>query len=191
MKHHHALLLFFFSVASATAATTTYNLDPDHTHPSFEVDHFGGLSTWRGTFKKSSGTVTLDTEAKTGTVDVIIDTATVDLAHDKLNEHVSSPEMLDVTKFPTAEYKGQFVEFANGAPRTISGNLTLHGVTKPVTLTINSFKCFEHPMLKKQVCGADASGSFNRAEFGVNYGQQYGFKQDVLLRIQVEGIKAN
>jgi polyisoprenoid-binding protein YceI len=191
MKHHHALLLFFFSVASATAATTTYNLDPDHTHPSFEVDHFGGLSTWRGTFKKSSGTVTLDTEAKTGTVDVIIDTATVDLAHDKLNEHVSSPEMLDVTKFPTAEYKGQFVEFANGAPRTISGNLTLHGVTKPVTLTINSFKCFEHPMLKKQVCGGDASGSFNRAEFGVNYGQQYGFKQDVLLRIQVEGIKAN
>jgi polyisoprenoid-binding protein YceI len=190
MKHHHALLLFFFSVASASAATTTYNLDPDHTHPSFEVDHFGGLSTWRGTFKKSSGTVTLDTEAKTGTVDVIIDTATVDLAHDKLNEHVSSPEMLDVTKFPTAEYKGQFVEFANGAPRTISGNLTLHGVTKPVTLTINSFKCFEHPMLKKQVCGADATGSFNRAEFGVNYGQQYGFKQDVLLRIQVEGVKA-
>jgi polyisoprenoid-binding protein YceI len=190
MKHHHALLLFFFSVASASAATTTYNLDPDHTHPSFEVDHFGGLSTWRGTFKKSSGTVTLDTEAKTGAVDVIIDTATVDLAHDKLNEHVSSPEMLDVTKFPTAEYKGQFVEFANGAPRTISGNLTLHGVTKPVTLTINSFKCFEHPMLKKQVCGADATGSFNRAEFGVNYGQQYGFKQDVLLRIQVEGVKA-
>jgi polyisoprenoid-binding protein YceI len=166
-------------------------VDPDHTHPSFEVDHFGGLSTWRGTFKKSSGTVTLDTEARTGTVDVVVDTATVDLAHDKLNEHVSSPEMLDVAKYPTAEYKGRFVEFANGTPRSISGDLTLHGVTKPVTLTINSFKCFEHPMLKKQVCGADASGSFNRADFGVNYGQQYGFKQDVLLRIQVEGVKVN
>jgi len=69
--------------------------------------------------------------------------------------------------------------------------LTLHGVTKPVTLTINSFKCIQHPMLKKQVCGADASGSFNRADFGVNYGQQYGFKQDVLLHIQVEGVKAD
>ena len=191
MKHNYALLLLALAVTSATAASATYNLDPDHTHPSFEVDHFGGLSTWRGTFKKSNGTVTIDTEAKTGTVDVVIDTATVDFAHDKLNEHASSPEMLDVARYPTAEYKGRFVEFANGAPSTVTGVLTLHGVTKPVTLTINSFKCFQHPMLKKQVCGADASGTFNRADFGVNYGQQYGFKQDVLLRIQVEGIKVN
>jgi polyisoprenoid-binding protein YceI len=191
MKHYYSLLLLFIGVATATAAPTTYTLDPDHTHPSFEVDHFGGLSTWRGTFKKTGGTVTIDTEAKTGSVNVIIDTATIDFAHDKLNQHVSSAEMLDVAKYPSAEYKGKFVEFANGAPKTISGELTLHGVTRPVTLTINSFKCFEHPMLKKQVCGADASGSFNRADFGVNYGQQYGFKQDVLLRIQVEGIKGN
>jgi polyisoprenoid-binding protein YceI len=191
MKHHYALLLLVLGMTSATAASTTYNVDPDHTHPSFEVDHFGGVSIWRGTFKKTSGTVQIDTAAKTGTVDVVIDTATIDFAHDKLNEHVSSPEMLDVAKYPTAEYKGKFVEFANGAPKTISGDLTLHGVTKPVTLTINTFKCFENPMLKKQVCGADASGSFNRADFGVNYGQQYGFKQEVLLRIQVEGVKVN
>jgi polyisoprenoid-binding protein YceI len=191
MKRTYPLLLLALAVTSATAASTTYNIDPDHTHPSFEVDHFGGLSTWRGTFKKSSGSVTIDPEAKTGTVDVVIDTATVDFAHDKLNEHASSPEMLDVTKYPTAEYKGKFVDFANGAPKSVTGVLTLHGISKPVTLTINSFKCIEHPMLKKQVCGADASGSFNRADFGVNYGQQYGFKQDVLLRIQVEGIKAN
>jgi polyisoprenoid-binding protein YceI len=191
MKHLYTLLLLAFAATSANAASTTYNVDPDHTHPSFEVDHFGGLSTWRGTFKKSTGTVTLDPEARTGTVDVIIDTATIDFAHDKLNEHASSPEMLDVAKYPTAEYKGKFVEFANGAPKTVTGVLTLHGVTKPVTLSINSFKCIDHPMLKKQVCGADASGSFNRADFGVNYGQQYGFKQDVLLHIQVEGVKAN
>jgi len=191
MKHHYALLLLVLGMTSATAASTTYNVDPDHTHPSFEVDHFGGVSIWRGTFKKTSGIVQLDTAAKTGTVDVVIDTATIDFAHDKLNEHVSSAEMLDVAKYPTAEYKGKFVEFANGAPKTISGDLTLHGVTKPVTLTINTFKCFQNPMLKKQVCGADASGSFNRADFGVNYGQQYGFKQDVLLRIQVEGVKVN
>ena len=191
MKHYYTLLLLTLAATSATAASTTYNVDPDHTHPSFEVDHFGGLSTWRGTFKKSSGTVTLDAEARTGTVDVLIDTATIDFAHDKLNEHASSPEMLDVVKFPTAEYKGKFLDFANGAPRTISGNLTLHGVTKPVTLTINSFKCIDHPMLKKQVCGADASGSFNRADFGVNYAQQYGFNQNVLLRIQVEAVKAD
>jgi len=191
MKNHIAPLLMILGITSATAAPTTYSVDPDHTHPSFEVDHFGGLSTWRGTFKKTSGTVEIDSVAKTGTVDVVIDTATIDFAHEKLNEHVSSAEMLDVSKFPTAEYKGRFVEFADGAPKTISGDLTLHGVTKRVSLTINSFKCIQHPMLKKQVCGADASGTFNRADFGVNYGQQYGFNQDVLLRIQVEGIKVN
>jgi len=186
MKFPYLLLLL---TATASAAPATYSIDPDHTHPSFEVDHFGGLSTWRGTFKKTRGTVQIDTAAQTGTVDVVIEVATIDLAQDKLNAHVSGPEMLDVEKFPTAEYRGRFVEFANGAPQKISGELTLHGITKPVTLTINSFKCIEHPMLKKQVCGADAGGSFNRADFGVNYGQQYGFRQDVLLRIQVEGVK--
>jgi polyisoprenoid-binding protein YceI len=191
MKYCYSLPILLLAISTATAASTTYTLDPDHTHPSFEVDHFGGLSTWRGTFKKTSGTVTIDTEAKSGTVNVVIDTATIDFAHDKLNEHATGPEMLDAAKYPSAEYKGKFVNFANGAPGTISGALTLHGVTKPLMLTINSFKCFEHPMLKKQVCGADASGTFNRADFGVNYGQQYGFKQDVLLRIQVEGIKVN
>ena len=190
MKLHLALIFALVSV-SALGAPATYSIDPDHTHPSFEVDHFAGLSNWRGSFKKTSGSVELDAAARSGTVDIVVDTASIDFAHDKLNEHASSPEMLDVVKFPTAEYKGKFVDFANGAPKTISGNLTLHGVTKPVTLTINSFKCIDHPMLKKQVCGADAAGTFNRADFGVNYGQQYGFKQDVLLRIQVEGIKLN
>ena len=196
MNTRHILSFLILGFASATALTanaapSTYALDPDHTHPSFEVDHFGGLSTWRGTFKKTTGKVQYDAAAKSGAVDVIVDTASIDFAHDKLNEHVASAEMLDVAKFPTAEYKGKFSEFAQDVPKTIVGELTLHGITKPVTLQINSFKCFEHPMLKKQVCGADAVGSFNRAEFGVNYGQQYGFKQDVLLRIQVEGIKLN
>jgi len=75
----------------AAAAPVTYDVDPDHTHPSFDVDHFGGLSVWRGNFKKTTGKVTLDATAKTGTVDVIIDTTTIDFAHDKLNEHVSGP----------------------------------------------------------------------------------------------------
>ena len=111
MRHHFALLLLALAATSATAASTTYAVDPDHTHPSFEVDHFGGLSIWRGTFKNTSGTVQMDAAARTGAVDIVIDTSTVDFAHDKLNEHVSSSEMLDVAKYPTAEYKGKFVEF--------------------------------------------------------------------------------
>ena len=156
------LALIALTTASASAGTVHYTVDPDHTHPSFEVDHFGGVSTWRGTFKKTSGTIALDAAAKTGSVDVLIDTATVDFAHDKLNEHVTSSEMLDVARFPAAHYKGAFTDFSNGAPKTVTGALTLHGVTKPVTLTINSFKCFQNPMLKKPVCGADATGTFNR-----------------------------
>jgi polyisoprenoid-binding protein YceI len=175
---------------AAVGAPVTYNVDPDHTHPSFEVDHFGGLSVWRGNFKKTSGKVVLDRAAKTGTVEVTIDAGSIDFAHDKLNQHVAGPEVLDVAKFPTATYQGTISSFANDVPTAITGNLTLHGVTKPVALTINSFKCIQHPMLKKEVCGADASGTFNRADFGVNFGQQYGFKQEVTLHIQVEGIKA-
>jgi polyisoprenoid-binding protein YceI len=191
MKRYCAIFSMLGVMSAAIAAPTTYNVDPDHTHPSFEVDHFGGLSVWRGSFKKTAGKVTLDTAAKTGAVDITIDTASIDFAHDKLNEHVAGPEMLDAAKFPTANYKGTLGGFNNGAPTTVTGNLTLHGVTKPVTLTINSFKCIQHPMLKKEVCGADASGTFSRADFGVNYGQQFGFKQDVTLHIQVEGVKAD
>jgi len=184
-------LLAIAASATASAASETYTIDPNHTHPSFEVDHFGGLSTWRGIFKTSSGTVTLDRAASTGKVSVTVDTASIDLAHDKLNQHVSSPEMLDVAKYPTATYEGTLGGFKNGAPTTVNGNLTLHGVTKPVNLTIDSFKCMQNPMTKKQVCGADAKGTFSRADFGVDYGAQYGFKQDVALRIQVEAIKAD
>jgi polyisoprenoid-binding protein YceI len=189
MNTFHALLLIF-AASAATASPTTYNVDPDHTHPSFEVDHLGGLSTWRGNFKRTNGKVVVDAAANSGTVDITIDAASIDFAHDKLNEHVSGPEMLDVAKYPTANYKGTLGGFNNGVPSSVTGNLTLHGVTKPVSLTINSFKCIQHPMLKKEVCGADASGTFNRADFGVNYGQQYGFKQDVILHIQIEAVKA-
>jgi len=188
-------LLFALAIgtlsASAAAVPTDYSVDPDHTHPSFEVDHFGGLSVWRGTFKKAAGKVILDVAAQSGSVEIKVDTGTIDLANDKLNEHVSGPEMLDAARFPTAIYQGTLGGFKNGVPTLATGTLTLHGVTKPLTLKIDSFKCMQHPMLKKEVCGANATGTFSRADFGVNYGQQYGFKQEVLMRIQVEAIKAD
>jgi polyisoprenoid-binding protein YceI len=187
-----ALSLAVASLATAAnAAPSNYTIDPDHTHPSFEVDHFGGLSVWRGTFKKTAGKVTFDAASQSGSVEINVDTASIDLANDKLNEHASGPEMLDAPKFPTAVFKGTLGGFKNGGPTSVTGALTLHGVTKPLTLKIDSFKCMQNPMSKKDVCGADATGSFSRADFGVNYGQQYGFKQEVLLRIQVEAIKAD
>jgi polyisoprenoid-binding protein YceI len=191
MRLNFAIVVVLGSITAAHAAPATYNFDPDHTHPSFEVDHFGGLSVWRGIFKKTTGKVTLDPAAKTGAVSVNIDAASIDLAHDKLNEHVTGPEILDVAKFPTATYEGTLGGFSDGAPTTVTGNLTLHGITKPVALKINSFKCIQHPVLKKEVCGADASGTFSRYDFGVTYGQKFGFKPDVVLHIQVEGVKAD
>ncbi|HEX2585260.1 MAG TPA: YceI family protein [Steroidobacteraceae bacterium] len=176
---------------SVFAAPTTYNVDPSHTYPSFEADHMGGMSVWRGKFNKSSGTITLDREAKSGTVDITIDTTSINFGMEKMDNHAKSADMFDVEKFPTATYKGKLVKFSNGAPTEVDGELTLHGVTKPVTLKINSFKCAQHPMMKKEFCGADASGTFNRADFGISYGQTYGFKMDVKLSIQVEAVKAD
>jgi polyisoprenoid-binding protein YceI len=177
--------------SAASAAPVTYNLDPNHTYPSFEADHMGGLSILRGKFNASSGKVVLDKEAKTGTVEVNIDTSSLDFGHDKLNEHAKGPDMFNVAKYPTATYKGKLTKFKGDAPAEIDGELTLNGVTKPVTLKVNQFLCKPNPMTKKEVCGADAEGTLNRADFGINFGQQYGFKQDVKLRIEVEGVKAD
>jgi len=168
----------------------TYQVDPTHTHPSFETDHFAGLSVWRGRFDKTSGTIVIDKEKGTGTVDVTVDASSIDFGMPKLDEHTKSAEMLDVAKFPTAIYKGKLTNFKSGVPTQVVGEFTLHGVTRPLTLTINSFKCIEFPMDKKEHCGADASGTFNRADYGVNFGDKYGFKMDVKLAIQVEGIRA-
>lgn len=184
-------LLTLGATGVATAVPATYNIDPDHTHPSFETDHFGGLSVWRGIFRKTAGTITLDKAAQTGAVDVIVDVASVDFAHDKVNEVVAGPDNFDAAKYPAAHYQGTLGGFVNGAPTTITGNLTLHGVTKPVNLKIKSFKCMPHPMFKREVCGADAWGTLKRDEFGIDGGKAYGFNMEVTLRIQVEALMAN
>jgi polyisoprenoid-binding protein YceI len=179
------------AASSAIAAPVTYNIDPSHTYPSFATDHFGGVSTWRGKFTKSSGTIVLDRAARTGSVDVVIDAASINTGNAALDKHVQSAEMLDVAKFPTAHFKGSQVRFEGDTPVAVVGEFTLHGVTKPLTLKIDSFKCFVNPMLKREVCGAEASAEFDRGQFGVNYGAGYGFKMATQLQIQVEGIKAD
>jgi len=176
---------------SAIAAPATYQLDPAHLYPSFEADHFGGVSVWRGKFTKSSGTVVLDREAQTGTVEATIDVASIDTGSAGLDKHAKSDAFFNVEKFPTAVYKGTFSGFKDGVPTTVQGTLTLHGVTHPVTLTLDTFKCFVNPMLKREVCGTEASASFNRDDFGVDFGKTYGFSMVTKLHIQAEGIKQN
>ena len=195
MKYNFRQSGFVVACAFATAAAAapaTYNIDPEHTHPSFEADHFGGMSVWRGKLTASNGTVVIDREAKSGTVDIVIDMNSIDFGLEKLETHVKSGDagMLDTAKFPTATYKGKLVKFKDGAPTEVQGELTLHGVTKPVTLTIRSFKCMAHPMKKKEFCGADAITTINREDFGVGWGKAFGFGMDVKLAIQAEAFAA-
>jgi polyisoprenoid-binding protein YceI len=176
--------------ASAFAAPVTYTLDPAHTYPSFAADHFGGLSVWRGKFNSTSGKVVYDKDAKSGSLDVTVDINSINFGMPKLDEHAKSAEIFDAAKYPTATFSGKFTKFNGSAPAEAQGTLTMHGVTKPVTLKVDSFKCIQSPLTKKEVCGVEVSSTINRADFGVNYGDKYGFNQEVKLQIQAEGSPA-
>ncbi len=189
MKRLVVFSLLCAALGVSAAAPVTYKIDPAHTFPSFEADHMG-VSVWRGKFNTSSGTVVLDKAAGSGTVDISIDTASVDFGHDVLNGWAAGKEFFDTPQFGPARYKGKLTGFKEGAPTQVTGELTLHGVTKPVNLQLVLFKCIPHPMLKRELCGADAMGTFKRDEFGLSAGKEYGFKMDVALRIQVEAVVA-
>jgi polyisoprenoid-binding protein YceI len=169
------------------AAPVTYKIDPAHTFPSFEADHMG-ISVWRGKMNKNSGTVVYDKETGAGTVDITVDLSSIDFGQDQLNTWARGKEFFDVKKNPKAVYKGKFDAVANGVPTQVTGELTMRGVTKPMNLKLNLLKCIPHPMFKRDYCGADAVGSFNRDEFGLTAGKDWGFKMDVALRIQVEAL---
>jgi polyisoprenoid-binding protein YceI len=180
-------LLGLAFAASVSAAPVTYEIDPAHTYPSFEADHSGGVSLWRGKINSSAGKITLDKEAGAGTVEVTMDMKTIDFGHQGLNDHAQTPDIFDTAKYPTATYSGRLANFRNGAPTTVEGNLTMHGVTKPVALTINSFKCIPDRSGREK-CGADASATINREDFGVAFGKNFGFDMKVTLRISVEAL---
>jgi polyisoprenoid-binding protein YceI len=132
MKAFLIALALVSAAGAATAAPVHYDIDPEHTYPSFDADHMGGLSTWRGKFTKTSGTVVLDREAKTGSVDVTVDTRSVDFGNAGLNQHAQGDDMFNVAKFPTATYRGTITRFNGDVPARIDGEFTLLGVTKPL-----------------------------------------------------------
>ena len=137
------------AVAASSASAQTYNIDPGNTYPSFEADHLG-ISFWRGKFNKTSGKVVLDSAAKTGSIDIIIDASTIDFDHAKMNDHARGKDMLNVEKFPTVTYKSTALKFDGDKLVAVEGEMTMMGVTKPMALKVNSFKCIMHPMLKKR-----------------------------------------
>lgn len=167
-------------------AADTYVLDPTHTFPSLEFDHMG-ISTWRGRFNETGGTVTLDRAARTGTVQVRVKTASIDFGLKTMDDFAMQPGWLETARFPEMTYSGRLV-FTGDMPTAVEGELTLRGVTRSLSLKLDRFNCVEHPMLKREVCGADASGELNRADFGMTQFAE-GEAGRVRLLIQVEGIK--
>ena len=172
---------------AAQAAPVTYNIDPQHTFPSFEADHMG-ISTWRGKFDRTSGTVTMDREAGTGSVTIVVDMNSGDFGLPALDKVAKGKELFESAKYPKATFKGTLEGFADGAPTRAVGTLEMHGKTNPVTLDIKKFKCIQHPMFKREDCGADIYATIDREQFGMDAGKPYGFSMAVDLRIQVEAI---
>lgn len=189
MNVKHLVVALLAAGATSAFAADTYNIDPSHTYPSFEADHMG-LSVWRGKFNKTEGTVTLDRAAKTGELKISIDAASIDFGFDKMNSHAKGADMFNVEKFPNVTYKSTGFKFDGGKLVAVDGELTMLGVTKPVQLTVNKFKCIMHPRLKREACGADATAEFKRTDFGLNYATP-AFAPEVKLAIQVEAIKAD
>ena len=175
-------------VTQQIQAADRYAIDPMHTFPAFEFSHMG-ISVWRGRFDKTEGFVVLDRKARVGMVDITVQTASISFGLDLMDAKAKSEDFFDVAKHPTATYKGSVI-FNGDMPSAIDGTVTLMGVSKPLRLTINSFKCIPHPMNKKELCGADVSGEMNWGEYGMKW-SQYGQGEmgRTQLHIQVEGLK--
>ena len=182
-----ALILASAVAAPALAAPETFVVDGTHTFPRFSYSHFG-FSTQLSHFNKTTGKVVLDKAAKTATVDIEIDTKSVDTGYGTFNEHIQGEDFLDTAKYPTATFKSSKVVFEGDTPVSIEGQLTLKGVTKPVTLTVSSYKAMPHPMMKKDAIGANAWTVVKRSEFNAGkYAPNVG--DEVRIDIAIEAIK--
>ncbi|OHC64251.1 MAG: polyisoprenoid-binding protein [Rhodocyclales bacterium RIFCSPLOWO2_02_FULL_63_24] len=181
-----AVALSAFS-AVAVAAPETFNIDPTHTAPRFEYSHFG-YSNQQHRFDKTSGKIVLDRAAKAGSVDVTIDTKSVNTGYALFNGHIQGADFFDTEKFPAITFKSTSVKFDGDKPVAVEGNLTIKGVTKPVTLTVTSFHSMPHPMLKKDAIGANAVTKVKRSEFNMGKNVPY-VSDEVTLAIAVEAVK--
>ena len=187
MNRIFVLILAAAISTPALATPETYVIDNTHTYPHFSYSHFG-FSTQLSRFDKTSGNIIIDREAKTGSVSVTIDTTSVNTGYPLFNEHIQGADFLDTAKYPTANFTSSKVNFEGDKVSSVEGTLTLKGISKPVTLTLTSFQCMMHPMLKKDACGADATAVVKRTDFNMGkYTPNVG--DDVTLTISVEAIK--
>jgi polyisoprenoid-binding protein YceI len=187
MKNALLLTALLAAIGAAQAQSATYAIDPTHTQVVFEAKHYG-VSTNRGRWDKKEGTVTLDKAAKTGKVEFTLDMASISTGIGPFDGHLKSKDFFAAEEFPTAKFVGDKFSFNGDKLASVAGELTLRGVTKPVTLTASSFGCYENPRLKREVCGGDFEATILRSQWGMSYGLP-GIPDSVRLLIQVEAIK--
>lgn len=182
-----AILVAATLSSAALAAPETYIIDNLHTLPRFEYNHLG-YSTQVSRFDKTSGKITLDRSAGTGSADVTIDARSVNTGSSLFNMHIQGEDYFDTANYPTITFKADEMKFAGEKLVAVPGTLTIKGVSKPVTLAVTSFHCMPHPMLKKDACGANATVTIKRSEF--NAGKSAPFVSDeVILTIPVEAVR--
>jgi len=178
----------------AAAAPESYTIDPYHTYPYFEVDHLG-VSTMRGMFRKTSGKFTMDRAAKTGSVELVVETASIDTGDNEKgnrprsrDEHLRAADFFNVAEFPRMTFRSTAVKFSGDNPVEVAGNLTLLGVTRPLTLKVERWVCKDNPMNKRPMCGGNASGTLKRSDFGMKYGIPL-IGDEVKLYFEIEGYR--
>ena len=172
---------------AAHAAPVTYTIDNSHTYPYFSYNHLG-FSNQTHRFTKTTGTITLDREAKTGSADVTIDTKSVDTGYAVFNEHIQAADYFDTANHGSITFKGTKVAYKGDVPASISGDITIKGVPQPVTFDITAFNCGMHPMRKVETCGANAVTKIKRSTFNMGKNAPL-VSDDVTLTLAVEAFK--
>lgn len=182
-----AAVLIGFCCATASAADT-YTIDPNHTHAAFTFHHLG-LSSFTGKIPAESGTIVLDRTKKSGSIEVTFEPETVATGVPKFDNHLRSGDFFEVDKYPTATFKSSKITFKGDEPATIAGELTIKNITKPVTLKVTSFNCVSaHPMAKVPACGANATATIKRSDFGLTYALP-AVQDEIELVIEVEALQ--
>ena len=192
MSKRLALALALAAPMIAAAAPENYTVDPTHTYPNFNVEHWG-LSMMHGRFDKTTGKFSFDRAAKTGSTELTIDAASLTTGDNvkgnrpqSRDDHLRSGDFFNVKEFPTLTFKSTKVNFSGDLPSSVDGSFTMLGVTKPVTLTFERFKCGTNPFSKKDRCGGNAVGKIKRSDFGMKYGIP-SVSDEIGLSIEFEG----
>lgn len=187
MKRLATLAALVTLAVSAHAAPVTYVIDNTHTYPHFTYNHLG-FSNQTHKFDKTRGKIVIDRVAKTGSADVTIEVSSVNTGYALFDEHIQAADYFDTANHPTIRFAADTMQFSGDVPASLSGALTIKGVTKPVTLAITHFKCQPHPMLKVDACGANATTQVKRSEFNMGKNVPY-VSDDVTLTLAIEAVR--